>query len=222
VKKARKAAPKKTANPRKRLHKFSLDLEVPGVMSPEEAATFDVPRPPPGFAYQWAAVTAIFGMELKGWTRVPFSRHPEMGKAHNFDGYIVHRDMTLFQMASELVEARLAHERKKAEWQGVNSSEAVALLSQQQKRLRSAADSFILSPSFIATEAYPRPDAGPSIIDLTIKFTMPWRWRDAAAALKLDESEYVRRRLLMQGTLLAADVDGTYFTVKLSTEKSED
>lgn len=227
----RKVASKKKTSIKRERNKIITGLKQalehartgPLPWGPDDAAVFEIPQPPPSFAYQWSAVTAVFGMELKGWSRVPFSRHPAMGKACNFDGYIVHRDMTLFQIASELVDMRRSTERKKAQEQVSAHGEAMEALG-KYAQLREAwhRPVPIMSPSFLVSRDYDVPvDPGTKVIDLSVKFLMPARWRDAAAALQIDESEYVRRRLLQEGNLLASHEDGTYSTVKLSTEKVE-
>lgn len=217
---ARKAAPKhRKPAPRARATRPAID------QSPEWQTVFDVPKPPPGFAYQWAPVTAIFGMELKGWSRVPFSRHPELGKERNFDGYIVYCEQTLFQISAELHEMKLESARKAARAQHeASGGEAIDALSRfafgGPWDRRGAIH--MLSPAFMVSSAYPRAEPGDSIAEIFIKFTMPYRWRDAANALGLTEAEYVRRRLIMSGDFLAPNTDGTYSPVDLTTEKVED
>jgi hypothetical protein len=80
---------------------------------------------------------------------------------------------------------------------------------------------YLLSEGFIETADYQRAEPGPSVVDVTIKFAMPYRWRDAAAALGLDEAEYVRRRLIMTETMLAP-FDGVYCHVQPGITKIED
>lgn len=213
---ARKVAPKRkklAQKPRPALDQF-----------PEWQKVFDIPKPPPGFAYQWAPVTAVFRMELHGWSRVPFSRHPEMGKERNFDGYIVYCDQTLFQIAAELHEMKLGSFRKAAEAQhqasGNGAIDAMSRCAFGGPWNRGGIH--ILSAAFMVSSDYPRAAPGDAIVDISIKFKMPYSWADAANALGLTKSEYVRRRLLMLDSFLAPQSDGTYAAVELTTEKVED
>jgi hypothetical protein len=214
---ARKVVPKRrklAQKPRPALDQF-----------PEWQKVFDIPKPPAGFAYQWAPVTAVFRMELHGWSRVPFSRHPEMGKERNFDGYIVYCDQTLFQIAAELHEMKLGSFRKAAEAQHqACGNEAIEALSRYSWSPHGGyrGQMHILSPAFMVSSDYPRAEPGDATVDISIRFRMPYSWADAAGALGLTKSEYVRRRLLMVQNFLAPQSDGTYAAVELTTEKVED
>jgi hypothetical protein len=183
----------------------------------EDAAVFDIPKSPPGFAYQWAPVASTFRMELKGWGRVPFSRHAELGKPLNFDGYIVYRGMALFQISSDLVREALAAARNAAISQG------------QLGNIRMSGDyggGFGSTPGFgaimpgewIESEALPETEPLEET-EISIKFMMPKNWPSGAAACRLDLAEYIRRRLLQSGHLLTSGEDGVYSIVRLTTEK---
>lgn len=205
--------------------KFDRVWQVVPDLSAVEAAVFDIPKPPPGFSYQWSPVVAAFRMELKGWSRVPFSRHPEIGKPQNFDGYIVYRDMALFQIAADLAEAIHHGHRQRAiaQRQGIGDDVMQAMAGYSDPSIRHGHGIPILSEAFLTSADYTGPEnPGDAVVELAVKFLMPGRWRDAAAALRLDDSEYVRRRILMEGTLLSAQTDGTFAVVKLTTEKTED
>lgn len=180
----------------------------------EDAAIFDIPNPPSGFAYQWSPFSRIEYMRSKGWSQVPFSRHPEMAQSTNFDGYIVYRGMALFQISADIVKEALAAMRNTAQAQGQLSS------------LRMSGDydagfGSIMPEEWIVSE--PLPDAEPlTETELTIKFMMPKSWSGAAATCRLDLAEYVRRRLLQDQHFLASDGgDGIYYIVELTTKKVE-
>lgn len=196
-----------------------------------EPAIFDIAKPPAGMAYQWNHVSRTEYMLISGWSRVPYSRHPELPRTLSFDGYIRYFDNVLFQIDAEMAEAKLHGMRNKAAAQrdGVGGDDALEMLGEYvSARRRGGSQPFpILSPYFLVSSDYDGAPAGDAIVDVTIKFFMPWRWRDAAAALKLDEGEYVRRWLLMSGHFLApnSELDWknvTYSAVELTTEKVED
>jgi hypothetical protein len=182
----------------------------------EEAAVFDSITPPDGFAYQWSPTESTFRMELKGWTRVPFSRHPALGKPLNFDGYIVYRGMSLFQISADLVQQELSMGRVAAINQTGEFGEAFDAIRSKEGR-----GFYIMSPSFVATESYETvASSAPALpLQLTITFMMPARWQDAASALKLSPAEYSRRRVAMEGLLMAPDESGAYAPFELTTRK---
>lgn len=217
----RKVASKKTKPVKRKTSKIVRSLKqalkyVRGQLvleewTAEDAAVFDIPQPPSGFAYQWSPVSSIFRMQLKGWSQVPFSRHPEIGIPQNFDGYVVYRGMALFQISADLVKEALAAVRENS----------LALGQLGDKRMSgdySAGFGSIMPEEWVIDE--PLPDAEPlAETELTIKFTMPTSWPGGAAACHLDLAEYVRRRLVQEGHLLCSDNDGVYSIVRLTTEK---
>jgi hypothetical protein len=224
---AKRVASKKTKVTKRKKNKIITGLkqalrharEVPD-WAPEDAAVFDIPKPPPGFAYQWAPFSRIEYMRRKGWVQVPYSRHPEMPLSTSFDGYILYRDTTLFQISEELVRGELDRAKLNAKDLEKDFYEVLGIEGAGYKRDGFRTIFHILSPHFMVSSNYEGPpDTGPVVVDLTIKFTMPWRWRDAAAALQISESEYVRRRLIMSSHLLHPDDDGTYSVVEEVTTK---
>ena len=178
----------------------------------EEAQVFDIPKPPAGYAYQWSPVSSIFRMQIKGWSQVPFSRHPEIGLPQNFDGYVVYRGMALFQISADIVREALASMQDTAQAEGQLSSLRIDY---------SAGFGSIMPEEWLVSE--PLPDAEPlTETELTIKFMMPKSWPGAAATCRLDLAEYVRRRLLQDQHFLASEGgDGIYSIVELTTKKVE-
>lgn len=227
MKKARKAAPKRKRLAKQRDKLISViraSLEdddasrgqwkvlVEGGMSPEEAAIFDIPKPPPGFAYQWSPVLRAEYMLMKGWSKVPYSRHPELPRALNFDGYVVYRDMALFQISAEL--ARAEHDRMKelaldmerdfAE--GSQRADSYSCGNHAHGRF------YVFPPSFIVSSDYERvgEDEPDKLVPVMVPFMMPARWQDAANALKMPHDQYIRRRITQEGFLLSADPAGLF------------
>lgn len=226
---SKKAQPRKSRKPSKAFRKIEAGLKqalshARGGMSAEDAAIFDIPKPPAGLAYQWSSLASTERMLMKGWARVPYSRHPELPRSLSFDGSILYCDNVLFQIGADFVEAlkQSGYKRAIAQRQGVGA-EAIELMAAYSDpgslHRRSEGREFpLVSPSFIVSSSYARPStSGDVVIDLVVKFSMPYRWRDAAAALQLDESEYVRRRLA-QGARLCVAADGTYFASEPTEE----
>jgi hypothetical protein len=181
-----------------------------------EASIFDIPKPPHGFAYQWAPFSRVIYMASKGWSQVPFSRHQDMPKATNFDGYVVYRDTALFQISEAL------------------AKEQIDLLAEQAKDLTRDFDArlrreeggrgfYILPSSFMVDSAYDRvPDSSPPVeVTLTIKLRVPARWCDTANALQLAHPEYARRRISQTGYLISPDHEGVFSPFELTTKKVE-
>lgn len=211
----RKLAPRKTVKRKKPI--VSKPRAVPD-WTAEDAAVFDAPKPPAGFAYQWSPVSSIFRMQLKGWVQVPFSRHSsELAPSCNFDGYVVYRDTALFQIAADLVaEAREADRRRAVDAFG--GDEALEAMANGGK----GRGFYIMPPSFMVSTEYEHvaPDAPAAPVSLTITFMAPARWRDAASALGLPIDEYVRRRIAMESALmLISSDDGTFSPYELTTRK---
>ena len=193
--------------------------EIPD-WTPEDAAVFDIPKPPSGFAYQWSPFSRIEYMRSRGWSQVPFSRHPEMAQSTNFDGYIVYRDTALFQISAELAEAERRRLQAIAQDQ-VNDS----LLAYGVHVESGSAHhfSYILPPSFLVNSDYDRHRDSDGLVDieLTIKMRVPARWCDTANALQLDHAEYARRRIQQAGHIIAPDEDGVFSPFELTTKKVE-
>lgn len=216
---SKKAQPRKSRKPSKAFRKIEAGLKqalshARGEMNAEDAAIFDIPKPPAGLAYQWASLASTERMLMKGWARVPYSRHPELPRSLSFDGSILYRDNVLFQIGADFVEAlkQSGYKRAIAQRQGVGD-EALTLMSAYSGR--SEGREFpLVSPSFMVSAIMAGPPTpGDAVIDLAVKFSMPYRWREAAACLQLSESEYVRRRLA-QGARLSVAADGTYFAIE--------
>lgn len=218
--KAVKSAPKRVRNSARNL---PIAPSVP--WTEEEASIFERLEAPDKLSYQWAPHEEAFRMQIKGWVQVPYARHAHaMPPSANFDGYIVYRGMALFQMERDLVRALLDSAQKKAQSMARNSgSEALELIAGYTDPRRIGLSFPILSPSFMVDQEYDLvPNEGQKVIDISIKFAAPWNWQDAASALGLDLSEYVRRRLLMTGKFLGPGEDGTYTTLEVTTKKAED
>lgn len=186
----------------------------------EEAQVFDLPKPPSGFAYQWSPFSRIEYMRSRGWSQVPFSRHPEMAQSTNFDGYIVYRDTALFQISAELVKAETHRLFEMAKDLTRDFDEMLGKEPGHggQGFVWIAPASFTQSAEY---EHYPD-DRGPVDVQLTITLRVPARWCDTANALHLAHAEYARRRVLMSGYLLAADAGtGVFSPFELTTKKVE-
>lgn len=227
----RKAASKKVVK-RKKLkdHKIVRGLKqavkhaqrtkVVEDMTAEDAAIFDIPKAPPGMAYQWSSLASTERMLMKGWSRVPYSRHPELPRSLSFDGSILYRDNVLFQIGADFVEAltQSGIKRAIALRQGVGVEAYEKMAGYSHNRRGEGRDFPIVSPSFMVSSAFAPPSTpGDAIIDLTVNFFIPERWRQAAAMLQLREDEYARRRLSQEGVRLVMGADGTYFASE--TEK---
>ena len=186
----------------------------------EDAAIFDIPKPPSGFAYQWSPFSRIEYMRSRGWSQVPFSRHPEMLQSTNFDGYIVYRDTALFQISEAIVVA----ERHRLQGLAEDMVDETLLANGVHVSSGSAHHfSYMLSPSFMVSSDYDRHTDfdGPVDIELTINLRVPARWCDTANALQLDHAEYARRRILQAGHLISLNEDGVFSSFDLTTKKVE-
>lgn len=186
----------------------------------EEAQVFDIPKPPHGFAYQWSPFSRIEYMRSRGWSQVPFSRHPEMAQSTNFDGYIVYRDTALFQISADLAEV----ERRRLQLIAQDQVNDALLAYGVHVESGSAHHfSYILPPSFMVSSDYDRhrDSDGPVDIELTIKLRVPPRWCDMANALQLDHVEYARRRIQQAGHMIAPDEEGVFSPFDLTTKKVE-
>ena len=212
----RKVALKKTT---KRKNPVASKPRAVPEWTAEDAAVFDIPQPPHGFAYQWSPVSSIFRMQIKGWVQVPYSRHSgDLPPSCNFDGYIVYRDTALFQIASDIVAESLSAERAKAKEMTGGWDEAMVGMNGS----REGRGFYIMSPDFVVSSDYERvgSDAPAVPVGLTLTFMAPARWRDAASGLGLPIAEYARRRFAMDPTLLlVAGGDGTFSPYELTTRK---
>lgn len=182
----------------------------------EDAAVFDIPKPPAGFAYQWAPFSRIIYMLSKGWEQVPFSRHPDLGRALNFDGYIVYRDTALFQISSALVDKELSRLKLMAK-------DMTAEFDASVGRHGEGFGFYILPQSFMVDSDYERvPEASPPIeMTMFIVLRVPSRWCDTANALNLPHAEYARRRIAQSGYLISPDDKGIFSPFELITTKVE-
>jgi len=198
--------------------------EIPD-WTPEDAAVFDIPKPPSGFAYQWSPFSRIEYMRSRGWSQVPFSRHPEMAQSTNFDGYIVYRDTALFQISKELADAE--HDRLKEVAKDLTRDYDSMLGKEPGYGGRGFV--WMMPASFTQSAEYEQysDDRGSVDVQLTITLRVPARWCDTANALKLAHAEYARRRVLMSGHLLACDPYasdpdvGVFSPFDLTTKKVE-
>lgn len=187
-----------------------------------QAEVFEIPKPPAQLAYQWAPADSLLDMQDAGWLAVPFERHKSELSARKFnrDGFIVAFDQMLFQREAVLVRADrdLAHRKAKENLQGHDAY-------QDPDHFRRGQVGFfkILSPSFMVSSAYEHVpvDAPPIDIDLTVKFRVSPRWQDAAAAIGLDITEYARRRLLMEPSVIATGDDRVFEFVELSISRKD-
>lgn len=211
---ARKVAPRKTVKRKSPTRKPSPVPE----WTAEDAAVFDIPKPPDGFAYQWSPVSNIFGMQLKGWVQVPYSRHSrDLAPSCNFDGYIVYRDTALFQISADLVADERAALIQKIK-DSIGGDEAF----KEMQGGRTAGRFYIMPSSFVVSSDYERvaSDAPPAPVGMAVTFMAPARWRDAASGLGLPIAEYARRRFAMDpALLLVANGDGTFSPYELTTRK---
>lgn len=179
-----------------------------------DAAIFDMPKPPTGFAYQWAGLGRVEYMLSKGWSRVPYSRHPELPLSTSFDGYVVYHDNALFQIASELAD------REKDRLQEL-ARDLTRDFDASVGRDSPGRGFYILPPAFMVDSDYDHvaPTSPPQPVDITITFMMPARWQDAASALQLEPAEYVRRRLTIEDMLISTDKDAKFHPFELTTRK---
>jgi len=147
---------------------------------------------PDGVALQWVATDAesewhmsdalsngwclVDGKDVKGLVLMWAPR--EVAKAQT--------DANINRAQKQMAEARALF--------GMNDGRA----SQYHGRVPMVSDAFMVSSNYGTIPS----DAPPIDIDVTIQFRVSARWQDAAAALGLDVTEYTRRRLIMEPTVL--------------------
>lgn len=168
-----------------------------------QAAIFDIPKPPPGLAYQWNLLTETELMLSEGWERVPYRQHKELPQSLNSGGYIVYRNNTLFQINAAIVHKALISLRLNAK---AMEDSFYADSTREGRYMRIMPASFVVASDYDSV-----PDTAPPVpCGVTITFMAPARWQDAASALKLPLAEYARRRVVMGGHPMVPDRDGTF------------
>jgi hypothetical protein len=149
---------------------------------------------PKGKAYQWASLHPDSKFELatykkSGWRPVPAARHREFPSEK---GKIVLDGSILLEISRKRYEKMT----------GSGIARAKAQMQQQDTMLgRDYSDGRhtiqIMPDDWVDSQDYDHPQGEFIDIDVNITMRVPWRWRDAASALKLEPSEYARRRLIM-------------------------
>jgi hypothetical protein len=162
------------------------------------------PRPDPfeitaplGKAYQWASLHPDSTHELEtykrsGWKPVRASRHPDFPSEK---GKIIFGNSILLEMPRKKYDDLVKADVDRAFQQ---MREQRDILGMDKDNIRSAIGR-IMPESFVVSKPYESAESG--FLDLQVNITMriPWRWKDAAAALQLTPQEYTRRRLIMYG-----------------------
>jgi hypothetical protein len=191
----KRVPPRKVVVPNSLSYQKVKDLIERNFVQDPTSDPFEIAAPK-GKAYQWASVHPDQKHDFDvykraGWRPVPASRHPDFPSEK---GKIIFGGSMLLEMP-----------RKKYEnLSGSGIARAKAQLSDQNKVLGledndgAVRRMAIMSDSFIASEAYDAPnDDGFEDVSVSIVVRIPYRWRDAAACMKISAEEYARRRLIM-------------------------
>ena len=113
-------------------------------MRPEAGGDiFDRVRPPPGWSYQWNAVSAVnkelieihqgvaIDMYENGWRPVPASRHPGVYTAPGYDGAIIVKGQRLEERPIQLTQEALREEEMRAKAQLRDQTDSLRLTQSQ-------------------------------------------------------------------------------------------
>ena len=147
---------------------------------------------PKGKAYQWASIHPdqqrdFDAYKRAGWRPVPASRHPDFPADR---GRIIFGGSMLLEMPRKKYDKLVGADITRANKQKKDQDD---LLGRQEGNRIS-----ILRDDEVISEAYEHPvDDRFEDVSVSITMRIPWRWRDAAACMKLSSAEYARRRLIM-------------------------